>query len=286
MPFALREATSRGAVAGTAWGSRGLEEDTHRAQLAELAVLLREVRDISLLTQEERTIRLRAQAEETARELERAVPELLRSHNWIEARRRVQLARERFPAQPTWDALERRIDEVRAGVEQQDVETARRQVNDLAALGAWERAFDVVRELVERHPENEAARELSHLVQAERGKADAEQRSRLMAQVQEAVQRREWSAALSAANALIRQYPTSAEARALRLDLPTLAENNEIQQRKRIEAEITQLTRARRYNEALHLARDLIERYPRSPQAAVLRQKLPQLEARAGVRAL
>jgi hypothetical protein len=124
------------------------------------------------------------------------------------------------------------------------------------------------------------------MVQNERGKADAEARSRLMGQVQDAVKRREWSVAMSTAQALIRQYPASGEARALRLDLPTLTENAEIQTRKRMESEITQLTRSRRFDEALQMARELIERYPRSPQGGVLRDRLPQLEARASARSL
>lgn len=287
LPAAVRDAGQRGASGYSAWSGRGADEgDSTRAALAELAVLLREVRDISLLTPPERSLRLKSQADEAARELEKTVPELLRSHNWVEARRRVHMARERFPSQPEWDALERRIEEVRASVEAQDVETVRRQINDLAALGAWERAFDVARDLIERHPDSQPARDLSQMVQNERGRADAEQRSKLMAQVQEAAQRREWSAALSAANALIRQFPTSSEARALRMDLPTLTENTEIQARKRMEAEITELSRSRRFDEALHLARDLIDRYPRSPQADVLREKLPQLESRASARNL
>ena len=249
--------------------------------LSELAVLLREVRDISLLNQEERSMRLRSQAEEAARELEKTVPELLRNHNWVEARRRVQVARERFPAQPVWDELEKRIEGVRAGVEARDIEAARRQVHDLASLGAWERAFDVVRDLLERHPGSDAARELARFVQEQRGKADAEQRARLMVQVQEAVKRREWTSALTAASAVIKQYPNSPDAEALRVDLPTLMANAEIQTRKQMEQQITDLTRSRRYGEALQLARELIERYPKSPQAEVLAQKLPQLEAMA-----
>lgn len=287
-PLSFRDYAPRGnGGAGIpGWAARAEEAEMQRAALTEIAVLLREVRDISLLGQEERAIRLKAQSDEALQELERAVPELLRGHNWVEARRRVQVARERFPGLRDWTELEQRIDEFRASVESHDVETTRRQVNDLAALGAWERAFDVVRELQERHPGSVAARELLQMVQNERGKADAEARSRLMAQVQDAVKRREWSVALSSAQALMRQYPSSSEARALRLDLPTLTENAEIQARKRMEAEITQLTRSRRFDDALQMARELIERYPRSPQATILRERLPQLEARASARTI
>lgn len=284
LPNTIREVPTRQGVSYDADGfslTTSSSRDVPQASLTELAVLLRELRDISLLNPEERAVRQRELAEEAVRELEKSVPELLRNHNWVEARRRVQLARERYPSQAVWDKLESRIEEVRIGVENQDIEAAKRQVNDLKALGAWERAFDVVHDLLQRHPDSDAARELAQFVQNERGKADAAQRAQLMAQVQEAVKRRDWNTALSAANALMRQYPESNEARALRLDLPTLAANAEIQTRKRMEQEITRLSHAKRYQEAIQLARSLIERYPKSPQAAVLRETLPDLEERA-----
>lgn len=284
LPATIRDVPQRAGygMGAVSFGAQSSEtDDVPQASVTELAVLLRELRDISLLNPEERALRQKGLAAEAVRELEKSVPELLRSHNWVEARRRVQLARERYPAQPIWDQLDARIEKVRTGVENQDIEAAKRQVNDLAALGAWERAFDVVHDLLQRHPDSDAARQLAQFVQNERGKADAAQRARLMSQVQEAVKRRDWNTALSAANALMRQYGESNEARALRLDLPTLAANAEIQTRKRIEQEITRLTHAKRYQEAIQLARNLIERYPKSPQAAVLREKLPDLEDRA-----
>ncbi len=285
-PYVIREYYARQVGLRTPWIAAANGDATEEGERGnDLGSLLREIRDISLLSPEERSLRLRAQAGEAARELSRIVPDLLRSHNWVEARRRVQQARERYPLEPTWNELEQRIEEVRAGVEARDIDSAKRQVHDLASLGAWERAFDVVRDLLERHPDSDAARELARYVQEQRGKVDAEERRRLIAQVQEAAKRREWSTALNLATALIKQYPNSPESEALRSDLPTLQENVEIQTRKRMEAEITELTRAKRYNEALEMARELIARYPRSPQAAVLLQSLPQLEARASVRA-
>jgi hypothetical protein len=49
-----------------------------------------------------------------------------------------------------------------------------------------------------------------------------------------------------------------------------------------MENEFRELMKQQRYSEALSLAHELIDRYPKSPQAEVLREQLPRLEARVG----
>lgn len=249
----------------------------------ELASLLREVRDITLLNDAERAKRLEMQARGTARRLTDEVPSLLREHNWIEAQRRVQEARERFPTLSEWDALERQIEQVRSQVEARDLESATRQVNDLAVLGAWERAYEVVLELMERHPNSPKTAELAKRVSQERERSEAENRARLMAQAQEAVHGRDWNGAMTLSTQLIERYPRSPEAHALRIQLPTLRENAEIQTRKYLEAEIRKHIEEHRYRDAVRLANELIERYPDSPQAQVLRDQYDKLAEKAAM---
>ena len=250
-------------------------------ELDELVVLMREVRDISLLNDEQRSLRLQAQGKAVLSLLQREVPVLLREHNWIEARNRVEEARERFPSFSEWDALERQIERMRSQVEAHDIEAAERQIEDLTSLGAWDRVAEVVNELLERHPEAPRANELAQRLRAQRNQAEAEQRARVMAQAQEASNNREWKAALAAATSLIQRYPRSPEAQALRMQLPTLQENAEIQTRQQMETQIRDLIKEHRFDEALRVAHELLEQYPESPQAGVLRDQLPRLEEKA-----
>jgi len=282
-----REAGSAAAPETTLYGVPFRSEPSYRAPdelkatLAELLSLTRELRDVVLLSEPERAARVKVQGAALARQLEAEIPALLQEHKWVEARQRVQQARERFPAFPDWDRLAQQIESLRAGVEARDVENIARQVNDLAALGAWDRAMGVVAELLQRHPNSAAAQDLARRVSLQRDKADAEQRARLMAQAQEAVTQREWNRALSLANDVIRRFSQSAEAEALRQQLPVLIENAEIQTRHQMEAEYRELVKQHRYADALRLAREVITRYPNSPQATVMRDQLPRLEARA-----
>lgn len=244
----------------------------------ELVLLLREVRDISLLNDAQRGQRLAAQSRAVEEILEREVPALLREHNWIEARNRVQEARARFPNNTAWDKFERQIEQMRTQVEEHDIEAADRQVADLTALGAWDRVAEVVNELLQRHPDSIKVIEMSQRIRASKNKADAEQRARLMAQAQEATNKRDWQTALQCAITLAQRFPRSPESQALRMQLPVLRENAEIQARQRMEAEIREHVRQHRYSEALRMAQEVIEQYPGSPQAEALREQLPKLQ--------
>ena len=287
---AQRKAGSASAADATLYGMPYRGEgssraaDDLRAVLQDLVGLTREVRDISLLSESERAKRIQVQGQALAQQLEKEIPKLLQEHKWVDARERVQQARERFPMFSEWDNLEKQVEAVRASVEARDVQNARRQVDDLTALGAWERAMGVVRELLDRHPNSAETQELARRVTVQREKVNAEMRARLMVQAQEAVNRRDWNEALSLANDLIRRFAKSPEAEALRQQLPTLTENAEIQTRQRMEAQFRELVKRQRFEEALRLAREVIGRYPHSPQADVLREQLARLKERVAAK--
>jgi len=272
------QASSPAAVGRAGVHADGRVFEDLKTGVEELISLTREVRDVSLLSEAERARRLQVQGQALLAVLQQEIPALLQNHQWVEARQRVQRARERFPSLREWDQLEQQIESMRGSVEARDVENAARQINDLAALGAWERAGGLVRELAERHPDSPRVQELLRRVSIQREKADAEQRARLMAQAQEAVNQREWNKALVLANDLLHRYPRSPEADALRQQLATLTENAEIQTRQQMESEFREQMKQRQFASALRLANELMERYPKSPQADVLRSQLPRLE--------
>jgi outer membrane protein assembly factor BamD (BamD/ComL family) len=250
--------------------------------LEELVHLTRELRDIELLSEPERAARLQHEADELVRQLEHDIPALLREHDLQEAHQRLMRARRRFPSLTHWDELARQIEQARAQFEAHDLEVATREVDDLAALGAWDRAVEIVRTLRQRHPASEQVAELTRRVAQAREKASAEERARLMARAQEATNRRQWGQALRLVEMVIARYPGSAEAQELRIQLGTLRANAEIQKRQEMEAEIRTLLKEHQLSAAMRVANELIAQYPDSPQAHALREQvLPRLEQRA-----
>jgi outer membrane protein assembly factor BamD (BamD/ComL family) len=257
--------------------------DEHQTQLLdELVHLTRELRDIELLSPEERAKRLEAEAGELVRQLEQEVPALLREHNLQQAQLRVRRARQRFPSLKNWDALEQQVEQARTKLEAHDIAAATREVDDLAALGAWDRAAEVVRHLRQRHPNSDAVVELNRRITLGRERASAEERAKLMSQAQAATNRKQWNEALRLVETLLDKYPGSPESQELRAQVAVLKDNVEIQHRQEMETRIRELIRDHRLAEALRVANELITRYPDSPQAHVLRQQiLPKLEQRA-----
>lgn len=274
-----RAITSLGAARSELSGGR--RADMEISQGDELVLLLREVRDISLLSDQQRQMRLQALGQAAISVLQRDVPQLLREHNWIEARRRVQEARERYPSLAEWDAFERQIEQMRTQVEAQDIDNAERQIADLESLGAWDRVSEVCNDLLHRHPTSQRANALVQRVRVQRSSVEAELRAKLMAQAQEATNSRDWRAALTAATSLIQRFPRTAEAAALTQQLPLLRENAEIQARQVLEHDYREHVKHHRFEDALRVAHDLINQYPGSKQAEILREQLPKLEEMA-----
>ena len=249
--------------------------------LEELVELTREVRDIGLLSEPERARRLQSEAADLAQQLEHEVPALLCQHKWQEAQRLVRRASQRFPSLHNWSALEQQVEHARAKFEAHDLDVATREVHDLTALGAWDQAAEVVRDLRQRHPGSDKVTKLNRRVAIGRDKATAEERARLMSQAQEATDRHDWTEALRLVETLVARFPASLEARELRQQVPMLRGNVEIHIRQEMETAIRELIKEQQYAEALRVANKLIERYPDSPQAGVLRDQLPRLHQKA-----
>ncbi len=249
--------------------------------LEQLIDLTREVRDVSLLSETERAQRIEVESLALAQRLEAEVPTLLREHRWQVAQQRVEEARARFPMVANWKGLLAQVEQARTAVEKADLETTTREVDDLTALGAWDRAMQAVRDLQRRHPTSTKAADLARRITIQRDKAAEEDRARLMIKAQEATNARDWTTALERVEQVLAKYPNAHDLEELRQQLPTLRKNAEIQRRQVMEAEIKQLIKEHRYGEALHIARRVVDEYPDSPQATVLRDQLPRLEQKA-----
>lgn len=280
----LRDSAESAAATGRRGRAEAPQADQQARFLEQLVHLVREQRDIALLSEHERNLRSRGESRALVEQLERDIPVLLREHNWHEARHRVEDARLRFPALSVWDTLAEQVEQARMKYEAQDIERATREVDEMIALGAWDRAANAALEAQHRHPNSEAAAELVRRVSTQRDKATAEERTRLMARAQEFTNQRNWVDALRTVEEVLERFPKSLEARDLRLQLPVLQANAEIQTRQAMEHEIRELVHQKRYTEALRRAQTLIGRYPDSPQAKLLREQLPKLEQKAGVR--
>ena len=148
---------------------------------------------------------------------------------------------------------------------------AKRLVEEAIADEHWSAAERRAASVTFDHPESTRCRHLW----------DSTRRARLQHYIQERSGQHHWAEALAAADEFLERFPDGPEAEALREQLPTLRDNAEILQRRQYETRFQELLAGGQYTEALRLARLVVERFPDSPQARALRDRIPLLEKRA-----
>lgn len=244
----------------------------------EITSLLADLRDNSLLTESERTAKKLRVAEAEIQDATTRIHTLTADGSFAQARDLADHVIRRHPDDARAARLLKEVEQSRERHESEDVIACTRQVEDLISISAWGRARDLAQQLQQRHPDAPDARKLLLKIEREHHVFEEEQMRRMNAEVQRFVTRRRWEEALAVARAFIERFPGCEESESLRMQLPTLEANAEIEVRQKLEARIMEYVRHGRYLEAVELARKVIDQYPDSPQAEVLRGQLERLE--------
>lgn len=273
------------AVDASSAGAAGPSADTETtagtggaAQWQEMLILLRDLRDNALLSEEERREKKERVAADEILQTRSTVRSLLAADDFTQARDLADALARKYPREDAASAL---VDEIENSREKRAASAIRdcvKQVADLISISAWDRARELAEQLRQRHPDAEAAAQLLDQIERDHLVFQAEQRQRMYAEVQRFTTRKRWNEALAAARTFMERFPNCQETELLQLELPTLETNAEIARRQELESEIMELAKHGRYIEAAELARRVIERYPDSPQAEVLRTQLGRLE--------
>lgn len=251
-------------------------------RLEQISELLQELNENVLLTPEQRQARQRQRLEGMQRDLGERLSRLLAEGKFPEAQRRLdEYARSLPEERPSVEQFQARIEEARAQVEESDYRQAAARIRDFLGMAAWERAEEVVQDLLARHPRSPRVRTLGDELRQERGKFEMQQRQQVLGEVEQLISRKEWRSAFRLATDLVSRFPNSTEAQTLHLKMDTLRDNAEIEIRRDLEGQLKELMRTHRYIEALALAQDIIGKYPNSPQAKVLKEQLPQMMSKA-----
>lgn len=246
--------------------------------VGEMVRLLEDIRDNSLLTDEERREKRLVVSEDEIRQTQLLVRSLINRKDFAVARQAAERIQRKYPHDDRAATLAQQVEDAREQQEADDVNSAIRQAEDLISISAWPQARELAQQLQERHPDSAEARQLLLRIERECQAAVEEQRRRMHAEIQRCVTRRRWEDALNAARLFIEKFPGCEEASAMRLELPTLETNAEIEKRQKWETQIMDYVKHGRYIEAVELAKKMIEKYPNSPQAEALRSQLPRLE--------
>lgn len=235
---------------------------------------LKEVRDIMLMSDDQRLAMRKQQELAKRQQVIDAVKTSLEQGMW-------EWAASRLAELPKEDAayleLQQRISVIREEARVKAIHTASEQLHHLMAIGEWMRADEIITSIMAQFPEDPDVLEMRNLVNRERDAYMREQINHMFADLKAATNGKDWRRAHLLAEQLVSRYPNDPEISRLQLDLPTLKENSDAQERREEETLFKELLLAQRYDEALHVADRVMARFPGSPTAVELEKLLPKV---------
>jgi len=256
-------------------------QDPHLELLAQVLAEMEELNANLLLSEKQLTAKRRSRQERTSRRLAAQITDALESRQFARAE---QLLEELFcavPDDPQYGKLTARLTEARARAEADDIEAATQRAEDLMAVGVFDQAEKVARELLSTHPDAEGAKALLDHIRHEGEKFAVERRQSLYAEVERHVDARQWRKAVEAGRRLLEECDPSPETETVAARMPTLEENARLEEARELRDEIRDLLQRKRYVQALATARQVIQRFPETQVAAELSGQIDVLRRRA-----
>jgi len=260
-------------------GSTELETVSHQ----EVVSLLSEIMENTLLGEEEKGAKRQLAKKHRQQALRREIEALINAAKYRDARERLEEFRVRYADSNQVAELESRLSEALRQHEETEIAAITDQIHRYMGLGLWERAMELARGLAEQYPENPDATRLPETVRLEQEGSSRQEQQRLYREIEHLAARRHWRQALRVAESLLEKHADSPEAHALAGQVEELRRNAAVMERREWETRIAEHVQTGRHREAYNLAVELMEKYPESPQAQAIRERLDQLKARAGV---
>ena len=256
-------------------GNDDKHPDLTRGQILEL---LQHLRDAAMMDEAQRQ---QCAARHWAKRKE-AMVQLIERHmlsgDWCMARSRLDDLQALLPADADVQTLRERLAAEHAARLGEDLSTARAQLRRLMSITAWQEAEEIVTSLQHKYPQDAQVQRLSADILHEREKLERENRERLLSELADATEHRQWRRAITAAEDFVQRYPKDNVTERLQFDLHTLRENATTHDRKEQECLFKDLLKRQHYEEAENVAKALIEKYPTSPSAVELTKMLPRVE--------
>ena len=200
-----------------------------------------------------------------------------RAEDWID-----ELAQAR-PDDPRIVELRSRMQRAQAGAVAMEFTKQKKYVEDMLAVAEYDRAEAAVDSMVERLGLTEEIQAFAALVKGEAAAFREEQRRRMLAEVRQYAEGRQWRKALDAARELSAEHPQSHQAEEVRGMLLLLEENARIEEVRQLRDRIADLIERKRFAEAVEVAEDVIHRFPDTQAAGQLAREIDKLRKRAGM---
>jgi hypothetical protein len=249
-----------------------------RVQFEQSVLLMREIAENTLLDDAGKRKKYELNAFEESKRTFAEVDRLTAGREWSQARNLMERLIFKYPDNVEAKRYFEQVEELRKRLFNDELTQARKTVNDLVAISAWDKAVGHAQTFLANHPDMPQAKELESQVRNDRKKFREEHLKRMSADIQKLIGRKRWNDSLGIARQLVEKYPDSVEAEALRIQMKTMEDNAEIEKRQELEEQIKDLVKRRNFIQAVEMARYVISTYPSSPQARALRDQIAKLE--------
>ncbi|MCY2929355.1 MAG: tetratricopeptide repeat protein [Planctomycetota bacterium] len=170
-----------------------------------------------------------------------------------------------------------------AGLAAVEFAKLQKTVEDMMAVADYDRAEAAVESMIERLGVTEETKAFADSVRSEASAFREEQRGRMLAEVRQYAESRQWRRALDAARELVSEHPRSRQAEEVRPTILLLEENARIEEVRELRDRVADLIERKRFAEAVEVAEDLIHRFPDTQVAGQLTREIDKLRKRAGM---
>lgn len=164
-----------------------------------------------------------------------------------------------------------------------EVKEVLREVDKLVNGKEWAQARTLLGQILQKHPENTTIKEqvdkLKNL-QKQAFNGELEQASKL---IKDLIAISAWDKAIQQAENLLDKHPDNESAKRLVHQTYEERQKFRIQQIKRMHNDIERAITRKRWSDALQITRQMIEKYPDSPEAEELRARLATMEENAEI---
>ncbi len=166
----------------------------------------------------------------------------------------------------------------------QKIQSALSDVETLISNSEWAGARAILDTLIKKYPEkSEELQEKLKRLEDRRREAFNQELIKTRKLINDFIAISAWDKAMRQAEALLEKHPDAEEAKELVAQISQERQKFRAEQIKRMEADIQRSITRKRWNDALQIAQQLIDKYPDSPEAEILREKMDTLRANAEI---
>jgi hypothetical protein len=246
---------------------------------AQLILLLTQIRDLTMMNDTQREQFAQKQRDEKRNQYAQVITRHIEAGDWAEAQRQIDAMSVAISDDAAAQKLTALMNAERGNRARKDIDGSLTQIQHLMSMTAWLQAQEAMNKLKQRYPDDPQVLALSAQLQTEREAFEKENFARLLAELKDSTERREWRRSLLVAQELIQRYPNDRKVEKLRSEqLATIKENADAQERKEEESLFKDLLQRQRYEDAAVVARRVIDKHPSSSGAAELSKLLPKVE--------